>query len=678
MCGSPGWSASSRRPCCSCSLVVVVVAVPRQRRWLVRALRAARVRRRWRRAWMDCGLLRVRAGRVRTIPAGELVRVRAARGTSLDALAGRAEELAVCLGLRELRVAPRSRQRRHRHGHARATRPVRHARDSAPWPHVDARGAVAVGADPGRRRRARPDRQRSGCPSATSCSAASPARASRAALSLLVATAALDPCCRLWLLDGKLVELSAWAPCAQRLAGPDVGEAIELLRELRGEMEERYRELLAARPAQGQAATTGCRCTWSRATSSPSTSRAEDRKQRAAFAELLRDLVARGRAAGVIVCAATQKPASDVGAVGVAGPVRVPAGAALQHAAGLGHDPRPGLGDARPQRGDDRARRSAASGCCSPRTARRSGCAASTCPTTSSWRSPSARARCAPTRGWPRRATRWRRRREPRQDAIAAVRARLRPGAAAARQRHVDHGDRAADRRRAHDRRRLAARPRRVLGDPRVPTVRRAVHPEQRRAALLHARARRQALPRVRRATPARRAAPARRGDRDRADATARTNRRARGGGERARTRTGARAGRGAAGAGRRGPGDRAAARRCRRAASSRSCVSSGSAAASSAASASPRTAATSGSARSRISAPRAASARRRAAAGSAARCSSRPAAAGSATAHPSIASRRAPTGSPPTGSANGASASSASRPSSSACTRRSHEQKAA
>jgi S-DNA-T family DNA segregation ATPase FtsK/SpoIIIE len=39
---------------------------------------------------------------------------------------------------------------------------------------------------------------------------------------------------------------------------------------------------------------------------------AEDRKKRARFAELLRDLVARGRAAGVIVVAATQKPAADV------------------------------------------------------------------------------------------------------------------------------------------------------------------------------------------------------------------------------------------------------------------------------------------------------------------------------------------------------------------------------
>ena len=37
-----------------------------------------------------------------------------------------------------------------------------------------------------------------------------------------------------------------------------------------------------------------------------------DKRQRQEFAELLRDLVARGRAAGVIVCAAKQKPGTDV------------------------------------------------------------------------------------------------------------------------------------------------------------------------------------------------------------------------------------------------------------------------------------------------------------------------------------------------------------------------------
>jgi len=39
---------------------------------------------------------------------------------------------------------------------------------------------------------------------------------------------------------------------------------------------------------------------------------APDRKERTEFAEVLRDLVSRGRAAGVIVLAATQKPAADI------------------------------------------------------------------------------------------------------------------------------------------------------------------------------------------------------------------------------------------------------------------------------------------------------------------------------------------------------------------------------
>ena len=64
------------------------------------------------------------------------------------------------------------------------------------------------------------------------------------------------------------------------------------------------------------------------------------------FAELLRDLVARGRAAGVIVVRGDAEARRRRRAVGAARPVRVPAGAALQHAAGVGHDPRPGLGDA--------------------------------------------------------------------------------------------------------------------------------------------------------------------------------------------------------------------------------------------------------------------------------------------------------------------------------------------
>jgi DNA segregation ATPase FtsK/SpoIIIE-like protein len=131
------------------------------------------------------------------------------------------------------------------------------------------------------------------------------------ALSTLIAVAALDPGTRVWLLDGKIVELAAWAPVAERAVGPDGDDALAVLWELREVMDTRYRDLLAR----------GLR----------KIRRDEDlplhlvvvdelafyltlpdKAQRQEFAELLRDLVARGRAAGVIVCAATQKPGADV------------------------------------------------------------------------------------------------------------------------------------------------------------------------------------------------------------------------------------------------------------------------------------------------------------------------------------------------------------------------------
>src|SRR5439155_17552017 len=65
------------------------------------------------------------------------------------------------------------------------------------------------------------------------------------ALSLLVAAGALDPEARVWLLDGKLVELAAWAPIAEHVVGPDGAQAVALLRALQREMDARYRDLLA-------------------------------------------------------------------------------------------------------------------------------------------------------------------------------------------------------------------------------------------------------------------------------------------------------------------------------------------------------------------------------------------------------------------------------------------------
>ena len=138
-----------------------------------------------------------------------------------------------------------------------------------------------------------------------------PGAGKSAALSILLASAPLDSSARLRLLDGKLVELAAWAPIAEGIAGTDADDAIALLRELQTEMDARYRELLArglrkVRRGDGLPLHLVVCDELAFYLTLP------DKNQRQQFTELLRDLVARGRAAGVIVCAATQKPAADV------------------------------------------------------------------------------------------------------------------------------------------------------------------------------------------------------------------------------------------------------------------------------------------------------------------------------------------------------------------------------
>ena len=131
------------------------------------------------------------------------------------------------------------------------------------------------------------------------------------ALSTIVAAAALDPTVTLTLLDGKHVELATWSLVADRFVGSNQDDAVAALENLRQVMDFRYATLAAARKRKmlptdleglhvlvidelafylrgGQKAT------------------------RDAFAESLRDLVSRGRAAGVVVVAATQKPSHEV------------------------------------------------------------------------------------------------------------------------------------------------------------------------------------------------------------------------------------------------------------------------------------------------------------------------------------------------------------------------------
>jgi DNA segregation ATPase FtsK/SpoIIIE, S-DNA-T family len=131
-------------------------------------------------------------------------------------------------------------------------------------------------------------------------------------LNEIVAHGALSSDCRLCLLDGKQVELGQWRKCADVFVGPDIARALLTLRRLQTVMDNRYCYLSAlerrdinrydpVRPILVAideiayfSATVG------------------DKKTQEQFSNLLRDLVARGRAVGIIVVAATQRPSSDI------------------------------------------------------------------------------------------------------------------------------------------------------------------------------------------------------------------------------------------------------------------------------------------------------------------------------------------------------------------------------
>ncbi|MGB6580124.1 MAG: FtsK/SpoIIIE domain-containing protein [Streptosporangiaceae bacterium] len=131
-------------------------------------------------------------------------------------------------------------------------------------------------------------------------------------LNLITAHGALSHDCKLILVDGKQVELGLWRACADEFIGPSITDAINAFEAFQATMNTRYDTLLAGgrrkiTRADGEhvylivideyayfSATVGTK------------------QQREAFAALTRDLVARGRAAGVIIILATQRPSHQV------------------------------------------------------------------------------------------------------------------------------------------------------------------------------------------------------------------------------------------------------------------------------------------------------------------------------------------------------------------------------
>lgn len=128
---------------------------------------------------------------------------------------------------------------------------------------------------------------------------------------LMVAFAALCPdVTRFYFFDGKMVELGLWRDLATEFIGRDIDRGIEVLKTLQGEMDDTYDHLLGAglrKLSRGAGYTLVVVDELALYTSVYG-----DSKQRVEFAGLMRDVVARGRAAGIIPIVATQRPSSDI------------------------------------------------------------------------------------------------------------------------------------------------------------------------------------------------------------------------------------------------------------------------------------------------------------------------------------------------------------------------------
>jgi S-DNA-T family DNA segregation ATPase FtsK/SpoIIIE len=127
-----------------------------------------------------------------------------------------------------------------------------------------------------------------------------------------VAHGALSTDVRLCLLDGKRVELGLWKEIADVFVGPDPHKANRTLRRLQKVMDNRYeyldwcrRRKIEPNDAFGVILLVIDEIAYFSAT-------AGDKNTQERFPVLLRDIVARGRAVGIPVVAATQRPSSDI------------------------------------------------------------------------------------------------------------------------------------------------------------------------------------------------------------------------------------------------------------------------------------------------------------------------------------------------------------------------------
>lgn len=131
-------------------------------------------------------------------------------------------------------------------------------------------------------------------------------------LNSVVAHAALSTDCRLCLLDGKQVELWQWHKCADVFVGPNIVKALATLRRLQTVMDNRYNYLAECERRKIDRVDTFRPVLLAIDEIAYYSATIGDKKTQDGFSQLLRDLVARGRAVGIIVVAATQRPSADI------------------------------------------------------------------------------------------------------------------------------------------------------------------------------------------------------------------------------------------------------------------------------------------------------------------------------------------------------------------------------
>jgi hypothetical protein len=282
----------------------------RPRRWLLTSLRDRSTRRWLARVLVACEVIS-RHGLIpqveatELIPAGQRLDLRLPPGLTAEQIDEAAETLAAAIGAREVRVLREPANAAVAHLSILWRDPL--SVPAPPWP--GAPGSLwdpfSLGIDEDG------DGVSIGLVERNVLLGGEPGAGKSVALSVFIAAAALDPEVRLTLMDGKQVELAPWAASAEHFVGPDMGGAIEVLKGLCAEMDRRYSVLLASGLRKIERNSDfGLYVVAIDELAFYMRSGTKD--ERNELSETLRDLISRGRAAGMIVVAATQKPSNDI------------------------------------------------------------------------------------------------------------------------------------------------------------------------------------------------------------------------------------------------------------------------------------------------------------------------------------------------------------------------------